>query len=243
MKKVIRPLTAFKKANKELYNIYNTIFNEGVGTSVKAKENNFYSTFSVLRLKDEKTSFDVKYFFWDTSLNKRINITIATELGRLLLYGWYYNLYDYSEKLCFDVIKVYFKKVKLKEKILDVDFCNVLQDLRINLEYYNIKKDEAKLLILDRLLSSNLKNFYSLETKENKEALEFFLTIKKAHKKRGLDYWINRAEDYEGYCYYLQDLLELNNLSFENLNEYFLTRDKEVIETLTAIELEKKQIE
>ena len=196
-----------------------------------------------MKLKDEKKSVDVQYFFWDTSLNKRINITIATELGRLLLYGWYYNLYDYSEKLCFDVIKVYFKKVKLKEKILDVDFCNVLQDLRINLEYYNSKKDEAKLLILDRLLSSNLKNFYPLETKENKDTLEFILAIRKAQKKRGIGYWINRAEDYEGYCYYLKELLELNNLSNLSLEEYSYSLETEVIAKLERIELEKKQIE
>jgi hypothetical protein len=58
------------------------------------------------------------------------------------------------------------------------------------------------------------------ELQSHEEVIEFMIEIRNNQKKNGIDYWINKAEDYEGYYFYLADILEEYNLEFLSFEDY-----------------------
>jgi len=95
MKSHIRPLATWKRQNPELYE---TVYYEGFGIkeeySAKAQENMFYWYYCYTRYAKRGEPFKKNIFY--KSQAKRDNIRLLTELGRLLLAGWYYDLEEYT---------------------------------------------------------------------------------------------------------------------------------------------------
>ena len=91
----IRPLATWKRQNPEKYKL---VYCEGFGIneeySAKAQENTFYWYYCWAKYATRDEPFK-KNIFWK-SPNKRDNIRLLTELGRLLLAGWYYDLEEYT---------------------------------------------------------------------------------------------------------------------------------------------------
>jgi hypothetical protein len=145
-----RPLQAYKKANKEYYNFINTNLIVEVG-SKKTNENNFYYHFAIQKLMkiDENPSTPIEtnhIFFYENKGNESffyknksiaINKGAITELGRLLIVGWYYNLEDYAEEFCLLIIKQYFKNIKAKIKTDRGNLIHIIDFIKSNIIYYS----------------------------------------------------------------------------------------------------------
>lgn len=137
MSKQIRPLVAFKKENIEYYNsIVLSLYKEG---SEKSKENNFYYSYAIMKLM--RVDINEDFFFKNKAIE--INRGLITELGRLLIYGWYYQLHDYTIGLCSLVIEKYLEGGKInRERALEL-----IKHIRENILYYNNNNKEAVDLI------------------------------------------------------------------------------------------------
>ena len=144
--KQIRPLSAYKKANPQSYE---NLYNESESTSKKSKENDFYWLYAFCNLNQFDKSLLEKtpqLFFFKNEHNRNNKLTI-TEIGRLLLTGWYYGIEEFTKELSVCVEKSYYKKIKDKVNFNDLEFYEVIKHIRQNLDYYHINKNEAILKI------------------------------------------------------------------------------------------------
>jgi hypothetical protein len=233
MSKVIRPLIAFKRLNPELYNkIYLPLLESN---SAKGRENEFYLWYANLELGIK----GIDSFFWTTE-GKFTNKGTVSEVGRLLLYGWYYNLKDWTKEIGIYIYNAYKKTESNKETFNDLDFAKAVKYIRENIQYYYQNKTELKLYILKTFFNDAIQNLLPEKPKElieHESVMKFGGLIRKVHRKKGVDYWINQSDDFENYAYYLEEILENYNidfLSFEdyikkekiNSNEYFDTIER-----------------
>jgi len=154
---------------------------------------------------------------------------------------WHKMYYDKFEKEFYPLYFEFIKELKQRFEYDEIIYQKIptfrIQLVNGNLGVFEWHKDRSynhgtsEVNFWMPFVNTNEYNTIWLESKENKSALEFIIRIQKAQKKRGINYWINTAEDLESYNSYLQDLLELNDLSFLSLKEYVLTRDTEFINT------------
>ena len=222
MSKQIRPLVAFKKINPEPYAFYSDVFEKKKGLSKKAQENEFYWNYAYLKI-NEKALITPPPFFWKSENNRNNKLTI-TELGRLLLTGWYYNIEEFTKELSGYVEKTYYKLVKEGEAFNDMEIYKVVKHLRENISYYYHKPEEAKYYLLESLFKKDLQKLLPpppYKLKKHNEIIELLETVRKNQKTKGIDYWINKADELEGYSYYLQEFIEgLGVEDFLSLEEY-----------------------
>jgi hypothetical protein len=233
MSKVIRPLTAFKRLYPERYNgVYLGLLESN---SAKGRENEFYLWYAYFELgikgKDS--------FFWTTQGNFTNKGTVS-EVGRLLLYGWYYNIENWTKEIGIYIYNAYKKTENNKETFNDLDFAKAVKYIRENVKYYYQNKTELKLYILETFFNYEIQDLLPQKPKElikHDSLIEFIESIRVNQRKKGVDYWINKSEDFENYLSYLEETLEnynINFLSFEdytnkqniNSNEYFDTIEK-----------------
>jgi hypothetical protein len=74
------------------------------------------------------------------------------------------------------------------------------------------------------------------ELKSYEDTVESILEIRKNQKKKGIDYWINKTEDFERYSFYLADILEEYNLEFLSFEDYHKKEDEEAKDWYKNIE-------
>ena len=230
MNKQIRPLAAYKKQNPRLCKT-GFEFAEIIGeSSAKGKENAWYWFYGFTELDKKaigfdtdilKTNFKENFFF--LTPNKRNNIATISEMGRLVLTGWYYGIKDWTKEICKYVYRAYQKKAERGDQFNDLGFKEAVKKIRENIGYYYQNKDELKLFILKAFFNEDLKHLLPPPPKELQEHIEIIELLKEMRTnqaKKGVNYWIQRAEDYEGYAYYLQEILEEMRIcgyqSFEN---------------------------
>jgi hypothetical protein len=240
----IRPLTAYKKANPKLYNIL-IDQEETKGLSKKSQENAFYWSYAYVNIR-KFNKLTAPPFFWKDENNKNNKLTI-TELGRLLLTGWYYDIEDYTKELSGYVERAYYKKQKEAESFNDMEIYKVVKHLRENIAYYYHKQEEAKYYLLEKLFNKDLKKLLPPppeKLQKFNEAIDFFTEIRRNQKRRGINFWINRAEELENYSYYLQEAIEdlnLDILTFEDWEKAKERQDEEFFTELHNIDTEYKE--
>ena len=83
---------------------------------------------------NEKALITPPPFFWKSENNRNNKLTIS-ELGRLLLTGWHYNIEEYTLELLRYVERSYYKKVKENEAFNDLEIHSVVKHLRENIIY------------------------------------------------------------------------------------------------------------
>jgi hypothetical protein len=235
MSKVIRPLTAFKRLNPEYYNkVYLPLLQS---KSEKGRENEFYLWYSIFKLgikgKDS--------FFWTTEGSFTNKVTVS-EVGRLLLYGWYYNIEDWTKEIGIYIYNAYKKIENNKETFNDLDFAKAVKYIRENVKYYYQNKTELKLYILETFFNDEIQKLLPQKPKElieHESAIKFGETIRIYQRKKGVDYWINKSEDFEGYSYYLEEILENYNIDFLSFEDYIKKQNidnNEYFDTIKRLE-------
>jgi hypothetical protein len=192
-----------------------------------------------------KTEFNS---FFLTSWDKKNNKLTITEIGRLLLTGWYYNVEDWTKEVGLYIYKAYEKKVKEEKGFNDLEIYKVVNHIRENIGYYYHNQIEAKYYLLDKLFNKDLKKLLPPppeKIKEYERIVSYISEIRKNQKKKGVDYWIDKAEDLESYNIYLQDILEeigvVNYLSFEDWEKEKKQENEEYFKELNVIREEYKK--
>ena len=237
MSKVIRPLAIFKKLNPELYNIYLGLMDS---KSLKGKENDFYFYYCNFNLdKRGKDSF-----FYNSE-GMCTNKGTVSEIGRLLLYGWYHNIESWSKEIGGYIYNAYKKIESSGETFNDLDFKKAVKHIRENIIYYYQNEPELKLYILETFFNNKLQELLPEKPKELKEfdnAIEFLERLRIVERKKGIDYWINRAGEFETYILYLNSYLEetikynLEFLNFEDWKKESKQNDNEYLNRVDKID-------
>jgi hypothetical protein len=181
-----------------------------------------------ITLQFEMKKGEMHPFFWKDGDNRNNKLTI-TELGRLLLTGWYYGIEEYTKEISLYVFNAYNKKVKEKEGFNDMEIYNLVKHIRENIGYYNSNKNEMKLFLLDGLFKTQLQELLPppAKLKQHDETVGFLLEIRTNQKKKGIDFWVNKAESFEGYSYYLKELLEERELEFLTFEDWEIEFNKD----------------
>ena len=183
-----------------------------------------------------KTEYDS--FFFNERGEDVIKGTVS-EIGRLLLYGWYYDIEDWAQEVALYIYKAY-KKIEIAgEAFNDLEFKEAVKHIRENIGYYYHNEPELKLYILETFFNEKLQALLPEKPKELKsyeDTVESILEIRKNQKKKGIDYWINKTEDYEHYSFYLADILEEYNLEFLSFENYCKKEEEEAKDKYKNIE-------
>jgi hypothetical protein len=201
--KQIRPLTAFKKAKPEYYT--------RVYLPLKVKENEFYVWYAIftLDIKDKDS------FFWNINGNLTNKVTLS-EIGRLLIYGWYYNIEDWAKNVGGYIYRAYKRKEKTGEVFNDLHFAEAVKHIRENIAVYYHREEELRLYILQKFFNNELQPLLPEKPEELKsldKALEFIDTQHKNRLKKDKDWYVKHYNNLEEYVAYLQELLETANIT------------------------------
>lgn len=247
MSKQIRPLSAYKKQNPDLYKIVASILREE-SKSKKAQENNWYWSYAFFEIffdvtteedRDKnKNGIVYEAFFWKTP-NNRNNIGTITEMGRLFLAGWYYNIEDWTKEIGLYVYRSYHKKEEKGDSFNDLEFKEAVKHIRDNIGYYYHNKEELKLYILETFFKEDLKPLLPDPPKKLKrynKIVDLINDIRKNQRKKGIDYWIEEAESWESYAYYLQGILEDYYIEYLEEKEFRAKETKEGKEYIEEID-------
>jgi hypothetical protein len=235
MSKVIRPLTAFKRLYPEYYNKVYLLLLES--NSAKGRENEFYLWYAYFKLGVK----ELDSFFWTTQGNFTNKGTVS-EVGRLLLYGWYYNIEDWTKEIGIYIYNAYKKIENNKETFNDLDFAKAVKYIRENVKYYYQNKTELKLYILETFFNDEIQELLPQKPKElieHDRLIEFIESIRVNQRKKGVDYWINKSEDLEYYLSYLEEILKNYNIDFLSFEDYINKQninDNEYFDTIERLE-------
>lgn len=149
MNKVIRPLSKWKKQNLERWkNVYLPLIEDNAIESKKGVENEFYFFFCLLNL--EETDFrsrSEKDSFFFTSKGFHTNKVMVSEIGRIMLLGWYYNIEAWTNEIALCVYRAYKEREKNNETFNSIEVSRKLKHIRENIGYYYNNASEANLLL------------------------------------------------------------------------------------------------
>jgi len=151
--------------------------------------------------------------FFYTEQGEPTNKGTVSELGRLLLYGWHYEVKEWTQEIGMYIYKAYKKKESKGEPFNDLDFKEAIKHIRENIGYYYNNAPELKLYILESFFKDQLEQLLPekpLELQQFDDFVNFLTEMRGNQKKKGIDYWINEAESWQDYAYYLQELIEDN---------------------------------
>jgi len=217
----IRPLVAFKKVNKKSWDNFIKCW-QPTGTK-KSIENQFYWNYCC---SEFGSKLDKEHpFFWKdkTCTNKG---TIS-ELGRLLLYGWYYDDEEFSMQVCQWILNAWTKKPKVFN---DGAYKRFVKSIRDDYGYYSQNQNEVKIELLKEFFNDELETYLPekpKEIKEFEEVIEFLNKIKDNHLKEDKDFYYNRADKLEQYAFYLQEILDNYNIPYQTEDEFSFVIDEE----------------
>lgn len=207
--KHIRPLTLYKKNNPEAYRILLQSDIGGlVAKSKKDQENNCYYLYAWHFSGIEyRVNEDLNPFFIDRNTLKFVRKTIVTELGRLLLTGWYYNAEDWARTICGYVYNSYCTK---GDQFNEYRFTAAVKHIRENIGYYYHNPDELKLYILENFFAEELKKMLPEPPKQLQDyekAVQLLGDYEKKQLKQNRDYYRDRTLFLEDYVEHLQSII------------------------------------
>lgn len=192
-RKHIRPLPAFKRVNKSLYDILFQHAKEEAN-SKKAIERMWYFMFCFSEWYYPK-GIRPPNFIFDEKGN-RTNIGTGVEIGQLLLVSWYYNSMEFGIEIADYIFELWQKKQQQGGQFNDLEFAEICRHIRMDFQYYVRHPNNAKLTLYENLFP---------ETME--EGLSLFLDMRKAQRKKGVNYWIEKYEDLESRFFELEERL------------------------------------
>lgn len=244
MAKQIRPLTAYKKANPDLYRLIASIA-ETRSKSKKGRENAWYFYFGFYETetgcKDYEARYDDPFFLVG---DQRANIGTVTELGRLLLTGWYFDIEQWTKQISLYVYRSFHKTRSNGEAFNDLEFKEAVKHIRENLGYYYHNENELKLYLLDRFFEDQLIPLLPEPPKKLKRHREIIKTLEQIHKnrlKKDKNWYVNQFEDLDSYCCYLVDVLESYGVPYLSQSEFKAKEEREGKEYIKEIERLEEQ--
>lgn len=178
-------MAAFKRINADYYNLKLT-FAQQDARSKKDVERYWYYYYALSWYGKKDSSPPPNFFF--NSKGQRKNKAIAIAIGQLLLTAWYFNGNDFGIDLANQVHEIYKKIQQQGGKINGLEFAKVCDHLRANFQYYQQHPNKAKLTLIDNLLPNDVKEC---------DAYDFFIEIRTAQQKKGINYWIDKYDDLE----------------------------------------------
>jgi hypothetical protein len=233
--KGIRPLTSFKKENPDLYDrLVNFIDGGGSGYSKKQQENEIYWNYcfftsgivkrfdNVSEIINEPEPKDPSHkFFWKDAYTTN-HKTLITEMGRLLLTGWYYNIEEFTKDICKNIYNGYLKANEKGKAFNEEEATKTLKNIRENIGYYYHNPDELKLYLLEIIFSEDVKKYLPEppeEIKKHEWVVDVITSEKKRNLKQDKDYYYILSARQESYIEHLQEVLEeygiVGYMSFE----------------------------
>ncbi len=234
MEKHIRPLASFKKMNPRIYTLICSAFAEKTGLSAKQKENEFYWNYcyfdSGLNDFTQKwTEFNipghVNSFFWKDG-NTANNKEIISEMGRLLLAGWNYNIEDFTKQIC----KYVFSAYQRTDAVNDNIFVEAINHVRENICYYNANELKMKGYLLEKLFPAEMKTLLPKPPKaleEFNEIMDMFRGWKTENLKKDPDHYYKLSQQMVEYSEYLQEILNSYHIPYMTKEELRIENDKE----------------
>lgn len=237
MSKQIRPLSAYKKAYREYYQMIDELTKDEA-TSKKGKENSWYWWYGSLEVDIGGDNTSTKRredpFFFNKDGGKNNKGTVS-ELGRLLLTGWYYNIEDRTKEISLFVYRSYHKKLARGDGFNDLEFKEAVKHIRENIGYYYHNKEELKLYILETFFNSDLKPLLPeppelLESHD--KAIEL---LEELYKNKSKDWFKEQFFLVDSYWYYLSEILDSYDIPYFSLQEFKAKDDKEAEEYVAEI--------
>ena len=249
--KQIRPLSAFKKANKKHFDLITTSADSKIH-SKKQQEIIWYFQYCCLHLS---SNFDEEFpqdkdawfkFFFTASGYKRRNVLIISEIGRVMLYGWYYDINEFAERIAMFIIR---SMLKNEGKLNDIEYKEACTHIRNNIGYYYQNENELKLYIVRKLFKDELQVLLP-EPPERLKFIDEVHTILQNEEKRNLiknkRHYIEETYKYQEYSIYLELLLEEYNVFYDNFETFTKKeqeKNKDFIQEIEELENEyEKQI-
>ena len=193
-------MAAFKRINPNLYNIIFQFAKEEAN-SKKEIERIWYFQYCFSEWYMRKIGGSPPPNFLFNDKGQRANKAIAIAIGQLLLTAWYFNGNEFGIDLANQVHEIYEKKQQQGGKINSHEFVKVCDHLRANFQHYQHNPNKAKLTLIKNLLPNDA---------DQDDALAFFIEIRTAQRKKGIDYWIEKYEDLE--CRFFDLEKRLNEL-------------------------------
>jgi len=229
MKGIIRPLAAFKNKNPEIYEAVNSFCNKN-NMSAKHKENEFYWHYCFMfgSFVDSENLFP-SFFFSDPGTF--INKSTITEMGRLLLTGWYYNIEEFAKKTCQYIVNGYEKAED--KKINDLEFAKAVKHIRENIGYYYHHEGDLKVYLMKKFFNEEIKEYLpepSEELKSTQNAIDFINKIEKNCIKKDKNYYRNNMYFLEERTIYLEEILDNYGIEYLQEGEHKKQYDKSCIE-------------
>ena len=202
MEKHIRPLAVFKRINKKCYDGtvsgMKMIFDNPEGESKKSFERKWYYAYAYFGWyirKREQDDFNDKDGFFKDGNFKVTNVCFGFEIGQLLLTAWYYNQQKLGIELADYIHELWQKKQQQGGQFNDLEFAEICRHIRMNFPYYVQYPNNAKLTLAENLFPDEYPD------SEEKDDMAYYFEIMKAHRKRGIDYWIARCIELEDIFY------------------------------------------
>lgn len=230
--KSIRPLTAFKKENPAIYDLFMDPLREGLKGSKKQQENEFYWNYCFYesgicnfegKLYDEARTKEPSWQFFFKDEHTQNHKAIITELGRVLLAGWYYNIEEFTKDICGHVYHGYIKANENNKVFNEQEAAAAVKQIRNNIGYYYHNPEELKIYLLETMFPEEVKQ-YLPEAPEEVKRHEWIKEVIQNEKERNLkqdkDYYYKLANIQESYIEHLQELLEQYGIDFISLEEY-----------------------
>jgi len=232
MTKQIRPLTAYKKENPDLYRFFLDPIEKGVKRSKKQQENDFYwnycffnsdlyQSYGNIYSESRKSNPAFQFFFIDD--NDKNHIATITELGRLMLTGWYYGIEEFTKEIVSHVYRGYLKINGHGKQVNDREFAEAVKHIRENIICYYDNRNELKIYLLDKFFNEEIKALLP-EQPDEVQFYEWFIKVtdneKKQNEKQDKDYYYKLADLQEGYIEYLIDLLDSHNIGYFSIEQY-----------------------
>lgn len=199
MIKQVRPLAAYKRANREYYDfILSIVKHDEDANSPKSKERYWYWYYGLFQNEWHEDIMPPSFFY--SNENKRRNICTATEIGQLLLTAWYFDAKQYGIELCTYIHNSWQRKQQQAGRFNDLEFAKLCGHFRANFQYYQQHPNNAKLEIIKQLFPSELNEALKpmpAEIQHHYKVLAWFEDIRNAQRKKGVNYWIEKYEDLE----------------------------------------------
>lgn len=224
----IRPIATYKKLNPETYKFYNESSMFSGTYSTKQKENNFYwcyafhnSNIPFKNSSDNPSNFDYNIYFRD--YNTMQNIGTITEMGRLLLTGWYYNIVNFTLEVCKNVYNAYCFKVEKGKQFNDLEFAKAVKHIRDNVLYYHHNEKEFKIYLLKHFFEKELTKLLPEPPEKLKNyngAIEFLKEIHELRLKKDKNWYVKNFNRLEDYLEYLTGILDEYGIEYLSEKEF-----------------------
>lgn len=242
--KHIRPIASYRKANPELYRVINYNVSD-TKLSKKQEENNFYWMYACFELDFFKRSKEGGFnkFCWKDE-NTKNNICTITEMGRLHLTGWYYNIENFTLGLCKKLYAAYNYKIDNNIQFNDLEFSKAIIHIRENIGYYYHNENELKIYLLKHFFEKEIQKLLPHPPEEYQhllEVIDFLEDIKKRNLKKDPEFYYHRTDDLENYTIYLEELLESYGISYLSEEDFLKQNKKDSEEYVKQIQQQESE--